>query len=51
MLRNVLANCKFYDSQADWLNANSYVLIKFLLPLSSLVAGVKFAKYDRNRLL
>jgi len=51
MLKNVLANCKIYDSQADWLNTNNYEKIKFLSLNTSLVAGVNFAKRYRNRVL
>jgi len=44
MLKNVLANCKIYDSPANWLNTNNYEEILFLSLISSIVAGVNFAK-------
>jgi len=49
MLKNVLANCKIYDSPADWLCTNNYEQIYFVPLINNLVAGVNFAKRDRNR--
>ena len=51
MLKNVLVDCKIYNSPADWLYTNNYELIYFLSLISSLVAGVNFAKRYRNRVL
>jgi len=51
MLKNVLANCKIYDSHANWLITNNYEYISFVSLIYSLVAGVNFAKRDRKRVL
>ena len=51
MLKNVLANCKTYDSPANWLITYNNGWIKFISQIFSLVAGRNFAKSYRNRLL
>jgi len=44
MLKNVIANCKMCDSQANGLSTSNYKRIRFLPQTYSLVAGTHFAK-------
>jgi len=49
ILKIVIANCKIYDSPANWLITHNNDSIKFILQFFNLVAGVNFAKRDNNR--
>jgi len=50
MLKNVIANCKIYDSQTEWLYTNNYEEIYYISLFISLVAGVNFAKRYRIKI-
>jgi len=45
ILKNVLANCKIYESPANWIiTHNNDYTYKFILQIFNLIAGVHLAK-------